>query len=165
MFCTSCGTAITPEQIVCSKCGSPTSIGIMRGAFRKRVAEHYQLLGILHIVYSSFVAIGGLALIFVSKHIFAFILQFAQHNPGPPAFVGPLLELVGWVLVIRAAAGIAGGIGLLQRAHWGRVLTLVVGFTSILSLPFGTALGVYTIWVLLSGGAEAEYNQLVAAPH
>jgi len=164
MFCTSCGTAITPEQIVCSKCGSPTSIGIMRGVIRRRVADHYQLVGIMHIVYSSFIAIAGLGALFVGKFIFGWVSQFGHGTPPPP-FIGPLVQLVGWVILIRAAVGLMAGIGLLQRAPWARIMTLVVAFLSILSLPFGTALGIYTIWVLLAGNSEQEYNQLVMQPH
>jgi hypothetical protein len=40
-----------------------------------------------------------------------------------------------------------------------------MGFLSILSLPFGTALGIYTIWVLLSAGAGQEYERLALQPH
>jgi predicted nucleic acid-binding Zn ribbon protein len=83
MFCTACGTAITPEQAICSRCNAPTSIGIMRGGGR-RVAEHYHLLGILHIVYSAFVSIPGLAMIFVGRLFFEWLGPFVGHNPPPP---------------------------------------------------------------------------------
>jgi len=160
MFCTACGTAITPEQVVCSKCGSPTSIGMMRGSGR-RVADHLQLLGILHIVYSGFIAIPGLFMVFLGKVFFAWVWQFAH----PPFFVAPLVSFFGWLLLIRGAVGVAAGIGLLQHAPWARIWALVMGFLSLISLPFGTALGVYTIWVLLSAGAEEEYNRLCARAH
>jgi predicted nucleic acid-binding Zn ribbon protein len=163
MFCTSCGTPIQPNQAICSKCGSPTSIGIMHGGGR-RVADHYKLLGILHIVYSSFIAIAGFAAVIIGKVIFGWMWQFMPHNgPPPPPFVGVIIQLVGWVILARAGAGLAAGIGLLQRASWARVLTLVMGFLSLVSIPFGTALGIYTIWVLLGAGADQEYERLSAA--
>src|SRR4051794_19022343 len=127
MFCTSCGNVIAPDQAVCSKCGNPTSVGIMYGGTGRRVAEHYFVLGVLHTVYSSFIAIAGIVLIFVSKLIFPWIAQMGAHNPPPP-FVGPLLQLVGWILLVRAGAGITAGIGLMQRAPWGRMFALVMGF-------------------------------------
>lgn len=163
MFCTACGNVITPDQAICSKCGSPTSVGIMRGGGR-RVAEHYRLLGILHIVYSCFIAIPGIVMVFIGKVIFGWLGAFAPHNPPPP-FIGPIIVFVGWLLLIRGAAGIVGGIGLLQRAPWGRTWVLVIGFISLLSIPVGTALGIYTIWVLLATGAEDEYNRLTLSPH
>ncbi|MGZ4815955.1 MAG: zinc ribbon domain-containing protein [Terriglobales bacterium] len=164
MFCTSCGNVITPEQAACSKCGNPTSVGMMYGVRRRRVEEHYKLLGILHIVYSCFVAIPGLVMIFVGKYFLGWLGQFVPHNP-PPSFMAPFVVFIGWLITIRALAGIVAGIGLIQRAPWARILALVVGFLSILSLPFGTALGIYTIWVLLSAGAEEEYDRLSLQPH
>lgn len=163
MFCTTCGNAITPEQVLCSKCGSPTSVGIMRGGGR-RVADHVQLLGILHIVYSALICIPGLVMIFISKIFFGWLIQFAPHNP-PPFFVAPLISFIGWLLLIRGAIGVAAGIGLLQRAPWARIWALIMGFLSLISFPFGTALGIYTIWVLLAAGAEQEYSRLSLQPH
>ena len=135
----------------------------MRGGGR-RVAEHYRLLGILHIVYSSFIAIPGLVMIFVGKFIFGWLGQFVPHNP-PPWVVAPLIVFGGWLILLRGVAGIIAGVGLLQRAPWARIWALVMGFISIISLPFGTALGVYTIWVLLAHGAEEEYNRLSLQAH
>jgi hypothetical protein len=134
----------------------------MRGGGR-RVAEHNHLLGILHIVYSAFVSIPGLVMIFVGKVFFLWFGQFTGHNQLPP-FVAPFVILIGWLVLARGIAGIIVGVGLLQRAPWARVWALVMGFLSILSIPFGTALGIYTIWVLLGAGAEEEYRRLGSQP-
>jgi hypothetical protein len=45
---------------------------------------------------------------------------------------------------------IIGGIGLLKGHEWARILILVVSFLSLLNIPFGTALGVYSIVILLN---------------
>ena len=39
-------------------------------------------------------------------------------------------------------------------------LTSVLGFLALLSIPFGTAIGIYTIWVLLPAESESELSQL-----
>jgi predicted nucleic acid-binding Zn ribbon protein len=158
MFCTTCGNPITPEQVLCSKCGSPTAVGIMRGGGR-RVADHYYLLGILHIVYSSLICLPGLMLIFFGKVFFLWVGQMSHGTPAP-WFMGTIFTFVGWALLVRGAAGIAVGVGLIQRASWARIWALVMGFLSLLSVPFGTALGIYTIWVLLGAGSEEEYRRL-----
>jgi hypothetical protein len=32
---------------------------------------------------------------------------------------------------------------------WARIIAIVVGCLNLIHVPFGTALGVYTLWVLL----------------
>ena len=46
--------------------------------------------------------------------------------------------------------GLIGGIGLLYRQPWARVVMIVVSILHLLNFPFGTALGAYGLWVLFS---------------
>ncbi len=72
------------------------------------------------------------------------------------AVVGPFLLL--------EAAKIVGGIALLKRRSWARILVLVLSFLSIIHFPIGTAYSFYAIWVLmkddtvrlLATGADAQ---------
>jgi hypothetical protein len=86
---------------------------------------------------------------------------------GPPPEVSmwlrPLLTVVSGMIMVKAAAGIMAGWGLLQRESWARTLTLVVGFVALLNVPLGTALGVYTLWVLLPTQSDDEYQALARA--
>jgi hypothetical protein len=50
----------------------------------------------------------------------------------------------------------------MQRQSWARVLAIVLGIVGLLSLPLGTALGIYTLWALLGRDADAEYQQMSA---
>jgi hypothetical protein len=56
-----------------------------------------------------------------------------------------------WVtfgMFVISAPGILGGIGLLKRKYWAKILVLVLGVILLFHFPFGTALGIYTIWLL-----------------
>jgi hypothetical protein len=53
--------------------------------------------------------------------------------------------------------------GLFERQPWARVLGIVVGFLALLRFPFGTALGIYTLWVLLPESSAREYDGMVGA--
>ena len=53
--------------------------------------------------------------------------------------------------------------GLLQRAPWARVLVLVMAFVSLINMPLGTALGIYTLWVLLADNGQRQYEALARA--
>jgi hypothetical protein len=157
MFCTTCGTPITADQAVCSKCGRATAIGMMQGGVN-RVSQHYRTLAILQIIYSGLHALGGVAVILVARFVLSGALGMAE--PRAPVFVQPLVEFVGWCLLAVSMIGLVGGIGLLSRSPWARTLTLIAGFIELVNLPLGTALGIYTIWVLLSTGAEDEYRKM-----
>jgi hypothetical protein len=72
--------------------------------------------------------------------------------------------VVAILLFAKAALGFVAGWGLLQHEGWARILALVLAFVSLFTnIPFGTALGVYTMWVLLPTESEREYDALVAA--
>jgi hypothetical protein len=43
------------------------------------------------------------------------------------------------------------------------VLTLILAFISLFNIPFGTALGVYSLWVLLPAQSEREYDERARA--
>jgi hypothetical protein len=52
------------------------------------------------------------------------------------------------------------GFSLLRRKPWGRVLGIVVAILSLLKFPVGTALGIYTLWVLVPAESAMEYDAI-----
>jgi hypothetical protein len=70
---------------------------------------------------------------------------------------------MGILVLGKAALGFIAGWGLMQREGWARMLALVLAFIALFHIPFGTAIGVYTMWVLLPANSEEEYEALVAA--
>ncbi len=157
MFCDSCGAALQVGQGYCTRCSKQVIGPVVAGS--GRVARHAHLLGILWIAYSALSLIGGVVLMIVSHTIFG-LLGLPSMRGGPPMFIRPLLSAIAVVLVVKAAVGIAAGLGLLQRQDWGRILAIVLGAVSLINIPFGTALGIYTLWVLVSPGADKEYEAL-----
>lgn len=83
--------------------------------------------------------------------------------PGGFAFFGPLFGMIGIVVLGKGLLCLAAGWGLMQKRPWARTIALVAAFISLFSVPVGTALGVYTIWVLMAQGAEQEYARLAGA--
>jgi hypothetical protein len=154
MFCESCGTQVQPGQAVCSKCSKPL-IGYVQQA--NRMEHHLHLLGIFWIVYSIIHGIGGAVLLILANTLFSAARHF---EIGAPLFLQPLLSFIGMLLVAKGIVGVAAGYGLIQRAPWAWITTVVLAFIAMLNVPFGTALGIYTVWVLLSPGANIQYQNL-----
>ncbi len=163
MFCDQCGTQLQSAQQSCASCGKPV-LGPV--AYRRnRVQEHVRLVGILWMAYSALSVVGGIILVTVAQTIFGNVMTRMTGGP-PPEVAGwlrPLLTFIGGIILIKAAAGFIAGWGLLQREPWARVVTLVVGFISLFNIPLGTALGIYTLWVLLPTQSDDEYEALAKA--
>jgi len=47
---------------------------------------------------------------------------------------------------------------LIKRKEWGRILALVVSFFNLIWFPLGTALGVYSIIILLNDESVKIFN-------
>jgi hypothetical protein len=46
-----------------------------------------------------------------------------------------------------------------QRRPWARHAALMLGSVDLVLLPYGTALGVYALWVLLSEGGKRLFGE------
>jgi len=69
-----------------------------------------------------------------------------------------VLSTMGMIALVLAGIGFVVGFGLIERRPWARTLAIVVGIIALLHPILGTVLGIYTLWVLLPGDAEAEYR-------
>ena len=162
MFCDGCGAAVQPGQSFCSRCGKQIlgPVTAMQSR-RSRVHDHIHLVAILWFAVSAFNALGGVVLYIVANTLFAHMRDLGAPE-APTAFLRPLLSVVAILILAKSACGFIAGWGLLRREPWARILTLILAFLALLNIPFGTAIGVYTLWVLLPSTAEQEYESLVA---
>ena len=129
-----------------------------------RVGKHVQTLGVLWIAYSVFSLIGAMVMFILARTLFrGFGPPLPNAPEGIPPFLHMLFTALGFLLLVKAIAGIAAGAGLLNREPWARVLAIVMGVIALINIPIGLAMGIYTIWVLLSPNADKEYNALARA--
>lgn len=115
--------------------------------------KHIAILGILHIARGAIVLLVGMM-------GFGFFAGIGVLSDDATAM--GILGLIGTLAVVFmgviALPSILAGIGIIQRREWGRILALVVGVLSLIDIPFGTALGVYTIWVLMDEGIKRVFS-------
>src|SRR5271165_4886761 len=162
MFCDHCGAQLQAGTPRCGRCGK-TVLGLIE-LRSSRVREHVRLLGILWMAYSALHVVVGMLMIVVAQTLFGHLIHIPN---GPPpevtVWLRPLICFIGWLILAKAVAGFIAGWGLLQREEWARVVALVVGFVALLNVPVGTALGIYTLWVLLPSQSDDEYKTLAQA--
>ena len=160
MFCDGCGTTMQPGQAFCSRCGKqvvgPVTVTQQRTG---RVQGNLHLLAIFWFAISAFNAILGVVLYIIANTLLA-----PGGSGGAPSFLRPLLSVVAIIILGGSALGFSAGWGLMHREPWARTLVLVLAFLVLfINIPVGTAVGVYTMWVLMPGESEQEYEALVAA--
>ncbi len=156
MFCDKCGTLLHSSVAFCPGCGkSVTEIPLVPA--RGRIAGHLRLLGILWLALSALRLIPGIILIVIASMVTQFL------PPNVPGFVPMLIYIVIALLWVNLLAGAIVGWGLIAREGWARMAALVLGCLNMMDLFFGTALGAYTLWVLLPAKSEREYEAAAKA--
>lgn len=110
---------------------------------------HKRIVAILFIVHGIIQAFGMLILSLFISALFPFIMEQADVEihwivEWIIPFIGTLATAV---IILFSIPSIIGGISLLNGKSWALTLLLVLGCFKLFSFPFGTALGIYTIWI------------------
>jgi hypothetical protein len=120
--------------------------------------QHIKVLGILNIVFGSLGALGGIVIMIIFGGAYGIVRAVSSHQ-SEAAVALPVIALVGGaiaiLLLLLSAPAIIAGIGLLQLRPWSKILGIVVSALHIFNIPFGTALGVYGLWVLCSQKSQS----------
>jgi len=131
------------------------------------MSDHVRILGILHIVFG----VLGLLIAVILFGVFGVgAMAIAMDSDPDAAVAAPIMGGIGLLVcglvAVFSIPGIAAGIGLLKYKGWARILALVISALNILSVPIGTALGIYGFWVLLQNETEALFRapQAYAVP-
>src|SRR5271165_942182 len=112
--------------------------------------SHVKVLGILHIVFGSLGVLLALAILVVLGGVAGLLGATDSGNAHISIpIVGGVGALIFFVLLALSLPGLIAGIGLLSFQPWARILTIVLSVLYLVHVPFGTALGVYGLWVLL----------------
>jgi hypothetical protein len=156
MFCNQCGTQIQPAFNHCPKCGQAVSwpTGTLANA---RLHKHLQILGTLWIIVGILWLLPSM--VFMTLGSVAHFVIPGTDELG--RLLGPFfLFVLGCSLLVVGVGGIFVGWGLMRRQPWARMVAIVIGILALFHPPFGTALGIYTLWVLLADEGGLEYRRI-----
>jgi hypothetical protein len=155
MFCNRCGTQLQPDFNVCPKCANPVGHNASVPAAPGKLERHLRILGTLWIIVGALWIIPSGFLMFLGR---------APHMIGDRmfthAFMPPMFFSLGYIFLAVAAGGILVGWGLMHHERWARITAIVLGILALFHPPFFTALGIYTLWVLMPAASAAEYERL-----
>jgi hypothetical protein len=104
------------------------------------------------LLWGAFNGLIGIALVAFSLSAAALISSVGSVRPGAEVAAGltaGMFIVFGATALVWAALHAACGRALRAHRPWARTTALVLAVLNLLLLPFGTALGIYALWVLL----------------
>ncbi|HVT03282.1 MAG TPA: hypothetical protein VHL58_07880 [Thermoanaerobaculia bacterium] len=70
-----------------------------------------------------------------------------------------IATVIAGFLFLLSVPTIIGGVGLLRRAPWSRMLVMILGVMNLINVPIGTAVGIYSLWVLLNDSVTPMFRR------
>jgi hypothetical protein len=129
-------------------------------------AAKVKTLSIFWFVYAAVsLAFGMAGLAFARAFIGSHFGNWGGHEAWPsgppPEWFGPIIIRFAWMyLLVRTGLAVAAGWALMERSRSGRIIAIVAAIFCILKFPFGTALGIWTLVLLLGYRNTVLYEQL-----
>jgi hypothetical protein len=129
------------------------------------VATQVDFLGVLFVVWGLLTTLVGVSTLALGVGAVALIASAGREGAGQvaaglTAFAFTALALIA---ILWGAAHVVVGVPLRRHRPWARLTALMLGSVDLLLLPYGTALGVYAMWVLLSESGKKLFEQPSAA--
>jgi len=177
MLCPTCGNVIAHDARFCPRCGAqigsqsqpgfpaqPAPVyGVPFIDSSTRVSRHIQTLGMLWLIYAAVRFVTKLAGLFFLHGFFGH--HGANHwifgsGPFSNDWMAALWPIALTSLVVSVALCVLTGYALITRQPWGRVFGIIFGILALFHPFLGTALGIYTLWVLAPGASGVEYEAI-----
>jgi hypothetical protein len=122
-----------------------------------KAQEHNKLLGIFFLVNGGLQLMSLLSCLVVLPMFLSESSPF-RRDPNFPVsfFIGIMIGAVVLNLLL-ATLDLIAGYGIIKRKSWGRMAGIVAAIPSLIGIPLGTALGVYTLWFMTSEKGKTFY--------
>jgi len=177
MFCSGCGNALAVGQPVCSQCGRPVAPAVPPvPGFQFQLENYAGKIRALSVVWVIYAGYSVLKAVIGMTFLHAFLdNHFGNWNHGPwadgsmgsmpPNWLGHAIFGAVWVSVlIRVGLALVAAWGLHERSQWGRIVAIVAAVLNLLHPLLGTALGIWTLVMLLGYQNSTLYQQLTWNP-
>jgi hypothetical protein len=113
--------------------------------------SHVDFLGVLFVVWGLLTVVIGLSTLALGVGAVALIAS-SRGGGGQVAagITAAAFTTLAFIALLWGAAHVIVGLPLRRHTPWSRLLALMLGSVDLLLLPYGTALGIYALWVLLT---------------
>ena len=122
--------------------------------------SHVDLVGVLFMVWGALTILIGASTLALGMAAASLITAAADAGRGQ--FAASLTAATFTVFAILAmvwgAGHVAIGVLVRRRRQWSRLGAILLSSVDLLLLPYGTALGIYALWVLLREDAKRLFE-------
>jgi hypothetical protein len=128
---------------------------------------HVDFLASLFVLWGVLTMLVGLATMALAVGASALIEadhDGAQGGQLAAGLVATAFLALAVIALVWGLAHVAVGVPLRRRRHWSRLAALMLGSIDLALLPYGTALGCYTLWTLLRPPAKALFEKADPSP-
>ena len=119
--------------------------------------SHVKTVGILWIVWG---ALGLIIGIFIASILIGagFLANIESGDTEALGILSIIATFITGFCLIFSLPDIIIGIGIMKHKQWARILGFILAALTLLSIPFGTALSIYTFYVLLSPNSQILFE-------
>jgi len=117
------------------------------------MATQVEFLGVLFIVWGLLTTLIGLSTLALGIGAVAIITSAGRGGASgqvAASVTAAIFTLLAIIAILWGAAHIVVGFPLRRRRPWARIMALILGSVDLVLLPYGTALGIYALWILLN---------------
>jgi hypothetical protein len=115
------------------------------------MSSHVEFVAVLMIVWGALTTIVGLSTLALGVAAALFASASGQGGGHFAAgLIAATFTALAMIAILWGLMHVVVGVPLRRRRHWSRLGALMLGSVDLALLPYGTALGAYTLWTLLS---------------
>ena len=126
--------------------------------------SHVDLVGVLFMVWGGLTILIGASTLALGMAAASLITAAADAGRGQFAasLTAATFTVFALIAIIWGAGHVAIGMLVRRRRHWSRLAAILLSSVDLLLLPYGTALGVYALWVLLREESKKLFEESIA---
>ena len=118
--------------------------------------KHVTAVGAIHIGFGILGLIAAFIVLVVLIGSGLLVLSI-EGDELPLTILASVAVFVTIFLAILSVPELIGGLGILNYKNWARYLVIVVSVLNLFNIPVGTAVGIYSIWVLMQDETETLF--------
>ena len=120
--------------------------------------SHITVLGIFLLVFGILGLLSTLFVMLICIGVPGVAMSLSDVNDADAAIamttIAVVMMAVVCLIAVTSIPSLIAGYGLVSRKSWSWIWGLVACVLELLSIPFGTAVGIYGLWVLLQNETQ-----------